>query len=342
METTTSAEQPDLRSELLQLKIIPHPDEKVFAIIPKHTSKVFRPLVAVTILTIAVVFGLLMFALFFTPTSSTFLLVAMVLGIVYLTVLVYGLSEWFSFKQSAVVITNERIIENEQLNVVNRKAQEFDIHAVKNASGNYNGPLGRFFKFGTVKIERLGQEPIEFKHMPYPALMAQDILHYHHLVAHGAAADAHNFQAETTEEDKTPELEQIMQKADKLAATGDPESSNPKMVSAAATSKDNPAEPPKPNPNQQPPKEDSPTTTEPAKLPPQSKASLLMFEVPSAQLSSVTNELSSVKEPVVNYKPDSDSFNVEAVVPPEETENIAKKLKSQGITSIMASEVEAL
>lgn len=209
--------QLDLENQLLAYDVKPWPHEEVYEIVPKHIGKVIIPLVAVSTC-IALILAILLLLIILLPlATAAFLTLAFVSAVIILLAGGYGFSEWVSYKGSAMVITNYRIINVEKTNFLFTKNEEMDIKTIRNVRSAYDTNLGQFFKYGTITIERMNNDPMVIHYLPIPKVLEKQVLHYHSLVVHGGISTAHNFAATSVEDDKTPELASAVEHAKEIA-----------------------------------------------------------------------------------------------------------------------------
>jgi hypothetical protein len=203
----------DLENKVFTYQIQPRPGEEIFEIVPKHLGKILTPMIgAAALITIAIV---VLFVLLFTATltTATLIIIFSVFAVVALLAITYSISNWISYMGSALIITNQRIIDVDQQHFFSRTTQESDIHTVRNFVNEYDKPFGPFLRYGTVTIQRYSADPLIIRHLPIPKVIARQIMHYHNLVVHGSVATAHNFAAERSEDDTTPDLEKLTEEA---------------------------------------------------------------------------------------------------------------------------------
>lgn len=294
MDFTAKMDQVNLDSELRWLQIEPNPGERVFEIVPKHFGRMFVPTSLFVGLTAAFIITLIILANSALGTPIIYSTAVLIMGVLYLVVILYLLTQWYVYRRSALVFTNQRIMNIEYRNIFSRQTKELDITLVQNAYGKNNSTSGKIFNYGTLFIDRIGHEPIFFNHVPFPQVTAEQVLHFHNLVAHGADESAHNYLATTPEQDETPEIEHPAEKP-----VNEPESSGDK------------------------PKEES-----------QDGKTNLRFEAPSDKVGQLLKDIGSNNEPKVSYLAASDSFEIEATILPDDQIEAIQNLKSDGAKRI--------
>jgi ATP phosphoribosyltransferase-like protein len=304
----------DLSSEAQRLNVSLDTDEKVLEIITKARGRVLLPLVALGIVGLALTLSIFI-APFVTPISeAAFAAFALVYGLVLLCLIFLGLSEWYAYRQSALLITNERIIDVHQTNFFFRKFQTVRLCEVKNTVPEITPGLGQFLHYGTVTIEIIANNnPMVIRYILVPDIVATEIMNYHTLHFHGGISNAHNFDAITLKDDLTPELANVLEQAEKVSLDKD--------LGLETETKASPVEPVQ-RPND--------------------TASLLMFHVPKDKIDAVLKDLPSQKEPTVTFLDHTQYYQVQAIVPQEMLENVTKRLQDKGAEDLVKSDVEVL
>lgn len=171
-----------------QLRIELNDKEHIFEVIRKHWWQVARPIVTIVLfigLTLALVIAVLG-AIEFTLGTFFFLLALLLF---YGALLAYLFSEWRSYWQSALVITNERVIDCQQLTLSARRMQVIDIHEIQSCSGELTPVWGLIFNFGELWINTVGNQPIIIKYIPAPEMVSDTLMHYHSQTAHGGKVE---------------------------------------------------------------------------------------------------------------------------------------------------------
>lgn len=196
----------DLENKVLFYKVALREHEEVFEIIPKHLAKILTPVSgAIALLIIAVI---ILFVLLFTAalTTTTILIVFGFFGLITFVTIVYTFSNWFSYISSALIITNQRLIDVHQQHFLYRHVQETELSMIRNITCDYDQPFGHLLHYGYIRVERMSTDPMIIYHVPIPKVISLQIMHYHNVVIHGGIATAHNYAAQKPAEDATPEL----------------------------------------------------------------------------------------------------------------------------------------
>lgn len=95
--------------------------------------------------------------------------------LVMIFVLIVG-TIWI-WKRNRVIITNNHIVDVEQLGLFNRVVSTLRLDEIQDVSASVSGPTQMFFKFGTVIIQTAGErENFVFDYVPNPYELEQYIL----------------------------------------------------------------------------------------------------------------------------------------------------------------------
>lgn len=175
-----------LTQKLAILGLELEPTEEAFRVIHKHWGRILLPLSGLAILIlltlVAAPYALASGGL---GNQLTALLIV-ILGIFYLTVVSYGLSEWYSYTHSAFIITNQRLIDCQQVNIWSRRVQTIDIYEVQGCSGELMPGWGVVLNFGQLMISVVGDLAMRVGYVPQPEAVSADVMRYHNVVSHQA------------------------------------------------------------------------------------------------------------------------------------------------------------
>lgn len=306
MDLSARMDELDLTSEMRRLRIEPRPNERAFEIVPKHFGRMFAT--GTILLAITVIFIIALIALAnILPSPDIYVFATVVLSVIYFLAIVWGLTQWYCFQFSALVFTNQRIINVDYVNIFSRRLAELDIHAVQNAFGQLDGFWGSLFNYGSLTIDRIGYEPVVAHYVPYPQIVAEQVIHFHNVVAHAGLDNVHNFLATSLSEDTTPELEETMKKAETLTL----EPTEPSIRTPIG--------------------ERGETITEGEEGKFKRK---ITFETVAEKLGETLKTISKAKKTAVNYLPPKDAFEIEATVLEDEAQPTIQKLKEEGAREI--------
>ncbi len=349
-----------LDEQIASLKIELELNEKPYEVISKHWGSVVVPITGLAVLAILAVIVAIVLLLSGGLLGGLTVTVLVLLSIWYVSLGIFGISEWYAYTQSAIIITNQRVIDCQQLNFFSRRLQTIDIYEIQSSTGETTPGLGTIFGFGDILINTIGDKSICINHMPTPEIVSNQIMHYHNLVAHGGVDAAHNPAANIPEEDKTPALAEIPDIAEQIAETeGGPAPSQPSEDKKPPSNA--PGAPPSPvtvidtknQPTAPMTPAPKPATLEkniagvtlpetpplPAEVLPSTELVILMFHAPSDKLGLVTDHLPAQKEPTVRYLEKSDCFEVEIIVPTAEVPKLAPILKAKGAEDLVVQPV---
>ena len=97
---------------------------------------------------------------------------------VYLMYLIAGLfTLWIQFHLNFQIVTNERLVDVDQKNLLNHTTSELHIHNIEDVTAEIKGILGTLFNYGTVYVQTAGQVTFfEFNNVPNPHRIAKLIL----------------------------------------------------------------------------------------------------------------------------------------------------------------------
>lgn len=160
--------------------------EIIFEIIHKHWGKLLASYLLLSILFLLSLV-MIVYVLFFTNTGDSIpALFAVITFVWFVGLLGYGFSEHYSNQRSVLIITNQRVIDCHQLSLLSRSIQTIDIYEIQSCAGNYDGPLGIFFKYGQLWINTIGDKPFCVAYVPNPESVASTVMRYHNILAHGS------------------------------------------------------------------------------------------------------------------------------------------------------------
>lgn len=310
-------ENHDYRYELTRIKVELEPNEEVYAIIRKHWGRIFLSLIRLAILSIVTLVAISAAGWFggFSNGSATLFIGILALWII--TLIVYIANEWYSYKQSLLVITNQRLIDYQQMNFLARHIQTIDIYEVQSCSSEISPGLGVIFCYGQLLINTIGDRPIMVDFIPDPAEISGTIMRCHNLLAHGGV-DFHHGNG-----NHQPLVE----------ATNS--QSMPTLVKRA-----------KPNPASQDyrekvksPKNALGTMGQQWQIEPyEPLTTTLIFKVPCEKLGKITSLLPKDSQPSITFIHDEDSFEVALTVPNQGSLELEDLLRRNEITDILTKQ----
>ena len=87
-----------------------------------------------------------------------------------------GYLAWFSWNNSILLVTNERVVQLEQKGVMNREFSESSLQAIQQVSHEVKGLLCTLFGYGTVTVYTGNSlAPFAIKNIPDPYDIQQEI-----------------------------------------------------------------------------------------------------------------------------------------------------------------------
>lgn len=145
-----------------------HPDEKTILVVRKHWLTLFSSMAILFFLT------LLPFIIYFFIKSATWYYVFF--SVYWFLVAVYFLILWnllfyniIMYYLDIIIITNKRVIENEQNGLFKYTASEVELSKIQDISVKVFGPLAEFLDFGDMEIQSAGtQTKFYFHTLPHP------------------------------------------------------------------------------------------------------------------------------------------------------------------------------
>ena len=107
---------PDFTKELQRLQLTARAGEQIFEIVPKQAGRIIISLSSISIVGVLTVVAFLLFSIFSPPTGGAVTFILAFLTLWYFMLTLFGLSEWISYQLSALVITNQRLIDCQHVN----------------------------------------------------------------------------------------------------------------------------------------------------------------------------------------------------------------------------------
>ena len=156
-----------------------HPGEKVLLLTRKHWFVLVAPIVLISLLVIlpfAIYFFIRNFDVYQDSSELYWFLVSVyflfVWNFAFYTILIYVLN--------TIIVTNERVIENEQLGLFNHNVSEIPIEKVQDISVHIVGVIPTFLNFGNIDIQSAGStKKFEFTNLPNPKKIKDLIIRLH-------------------------------------------------------------------------------------------------------------------------------------------------------------------
>lgn len=120
-------------------------DEDVLIVMNEH-AWTMMPIAYIWILAGA----LIMISLKFFGASS---ISSIVTGVSVAISVLYSAYKYYIWYAGFYIVTNQRVIKNDQLTLFSRKISEAEIDRIQEISTNISGPIRTMFNFGTIKIQ---------------------------------------------------------------------------------------------------------------------------------------------------------------------------------------------
>jgi hypothetical protein len=97
---------------------------------------------------------------------------------IYLMFLVLGLLIlWVMYYLNKQIITNERIVDVNQISLIHRSVSELHLNSIEDVTAETKGIFGTFLDYGNVYVQTAAEtERFVFENVPNPALVEKTIL----------------------------------------------------------------------------------------------------------------------------------------------------------------------
>lgn len=159
-----------------------HPQEKIILVIRKHWFVMVRTIIIFLILVLMPV------AVFtFLPLLSQIIDIAPAVPFInfltalYLMVLLSLLFlAWMDYYLDMWIVTNQRIIDIEQLGLFSRNVSEIPLERVQDVTLEVHGIFETVLKFGTIRIQTAGEREFQITDVPHLYELKETILRYAH------------------------------------------------------------------------------------------------------------------------------------------------------------------
>jgi uncharacterized membrane protein YdbT with pleckstrin-like domain len=144
------------------------PDEKVFNVVRRHPVVFFWPLLQATL---ALAIGIII--LIYLGFGNIFYIVG---GLAILFIFAVISKIWFVYSNSFCLITDQRVINVDQLGFFNRQITETEFSKIQDVTNSTNGMIGTALNVGKVEIQTAGKEnKLTIRHIPDPYQVQQEI-----------------------------------------------------------------------------------------------------------------------------------------------------------------------
>lgn len=146
-------------------------------LVARYHKWLLMPIVYWWLVTIAVLVVLLYY-LGASPVSSV------IAALIILVAIIYSFYQWFLWNGGNYIITNQRVIRTEQVNLFKRQIAEAEINRIQEISTEISGPIRTMLGFGTVKIRTsTGSSSVDIEDVANPYDIQQEIARVQQQVA---------------------------------------------------------------------------------------------------------------------------------------------------------------
>lgn len=143
--------------------------EEVIVLVNQHTW-VLLP-VAVTWLILLAAIGA---SLWFAGAS---MISSIVIGAAVAFGVFYSIYQWYLWNNGVYIVTNQRVIKIDQINLFSRLISEAEIDRIQEISTQISGPIHTMLNFGTIKIQTASNTGMmDLEDVPDPYNMQQEIV----------------------------------------------------------------------------------------------------------------------------------------------------------------------
>lgn len=156
-----------------------HENEKIELVLRKHLIVLLLPFIYLfSMLLLPILFYLIfapaVFPAFLEPPYDNLF--------VLLTIIYYGFiwiavfTVWLDYYLDIWIITNERLLDIEQIGYFNRVVSELDLKKIQDITSQVHGMLPTMFGFGSIKIQTAAEEKrFMLKSIPHPVTVRRKI-----------------------------------------------------------------------------------------------------------------------------------------------------------------------
>lgn len=116
-------------------------------------------------------------------TNDVYLSLGILLGATYyLVVLLIFFTQYIEHFLDMWIVTNDRILDVEQINLFSRTISELDLFRIQDVTTDVHGVFATFFNYGDVSIKTASQNVnIIFRQVPQPNKIREEILRLSHI-----------------------------------------------------------------------------------------------------------------------------------------------------------------
>jgi membrane protein YdbS with pleckstrin-like domain len=154
-------------------------DEITQRVVYKHIMAIAPILFALIVVLFVALIGMVFYNLYqgevekYVPT-----LFASLVGFGILVVLTFlGIGTIWIWRRNKVVVTNQHIVDIDQLGLFNRTVSTLRLEEIQDISASVKGPIQTFFQYGTIIVQTAGErENFVFDYVPNPYELEHYIL----------------------------------------------------------------------------------------------------------------------------------------------------------------------
>lgn len=101
----------------------------------------------------------------------------LMISIYYLSMLLFFYSYFLDFYLDVLVLTNDRLIDIEQLGLFAHRVSEVDLYKIQDITSEVNGVFASVFNYGTLSIQTAGAvDKFIIYRVPHPDRLRQEIM----------------------------------------------------------------------------------------------------------------------------------------------------------------------
>lgn len=151
------------------------PDERVLMVLRRHRFTIYTKITAFVLALLVPIFGYLIFYTILKTGGyiSLFVLLSALWYLIFTLLIFYALT---LYTLNVVIITDKRIIDNNQLGLWTRKISELHVSRIQDIAVETKGLIQTTLKFGDLAIQTAGSEKqFIFEDIPHPEV-AKDVV----------------------------------------------------------------------------------------------------------------------------------------------------------------------
>jgi len=136
-------------------------DETIIFVIRKHWTHLIFPIMFGGLI-MAIMIGLQFLISYFASDgldSLAQVIITCIFSLIYLYILLYIFISWLLRYLNVVILTNEHLVEIQQLGLFSRKVSELDLDSIEDATSSQHGFFATMLQFGDVLIQTAGELP---------------------------------------------------------------------------------------------------------------------------------------------------------------------------------------